>query len=479
MGRLSASAMLGGLQAAAASEREVRPERLPSARRQARKSILVAIVADSSVPTRRRMLTGMRRVDGTRTLHQLTMHWAVCAYDDGADAWAPTVLEAESLPSARLVKVVNASAHDRKPITVLQRKARTAHHRKVVAAVWAERGFAYDAVWLPDADLLFESFDLPEFLHRWLCTFAGGAPVVAQPVVRPGTQVWPFNLHSWRNCTSPRSRARAPPLASAARTQWLKRRDDEQQRSGCFWRRRWGPEPTALRISFIENQAALVDAQFLRWFFGLELVAEFARLQLRYGVEWGPDSVWCRAAEWWLAAQNVSRTPCAVLMVPIEHANTKSLADSKGGSHANHGFRLMHRAGLREHLARCKGAQCRKHPWFGYQPAPGWRPPASARGIAQVRACATSAPAREECAARTRKHALASVLHAAGPRRGEPPPVGPPPHVFNRSTLTWQAPDGAPLVVPPARAAGAACDGLVELYWREGGGLWQRTPANV
>ena len=76
--------------------------------------------------------------------------------------------------------------------------------------------------------------NLTNFIVTHSCAFAGGAPLVAAPVVRQSTQhFWPHNWISWTPGTD---------------YGWL---------GGAI----------ALRTSFVEGQAPLLDAGFFSWFF--------------------------------------------------------------------------------------------------------------------------------------------------------------------------------------------------------------------
>ena len=66
--------------------------------------------------------------------------WAVCSYEDRAEAWADTQRRSES----QLVLVVNASVEGQ-PIGAHQRRAKWHHRARLVEAVWQLHGTeAYD-----------------------------------------------------------------------------------------------------------------------------------------------------------------------------------------------------------------------------------------------------------------------------------------------------------------------------------------------
>ena len=337
----------------------------------ARVRILVLTVADSGHETRARLLRNMQHVDATHARHRALVHWAICAYDDRLHEWAGLQLRLRSsVRHVRLVALTNGSdalkdkIHATKHSRCCWRKARGALHRVLLRSAWTATGRdAYDAIWMLDADLRMEAFDLPRFLHRWMCSFEGGAPLVAQPLNGANTQVWPFNARTWSKAHCARSNSG----------------------SSCLW-----SQTAAMRIAFIEGQSAIVDARFFSWFLELPLVRHILTQQVIQGVEWGLDGVWCSAAAAWALAANVSRTACAVIAVPIDHDNSRSMAAGTG-RHSHHGYRLLTKAGLRHSTIFCKsGEGCLAHPWFRFQPAPAWKAPRTPIEEEQVRLCAVA-----------------------------------------------------------------------------------------
>jgi hypothetical protein len=315
--------------------------------------ILVAVVADSSDMTRARVSDGMRHIDETSSSHGSRMDWTICAYDDGASRWQDVA--AMMLSSARLVSVINATAPGL--MDPEQRRARGVHRKRAVEAAWGARGLdAWDAVWLADADIAFGAFDLATFLQRRACALHGGPPLIVQPVVRQNTQCWPYNYETYHTRSSMK----------------LGHRAVSPEPADPLWEK-----VLALRTAWVESQAALLDAQFLAWFYTTPVVKRVLLLQnLTYHVSWGTDAIWCGAAKEFAAMHHLTRDPCAVITVPIDHMNTKSIG-SKGGSYLVHGFRLLERAKIvnfRHHACtvddpfRKTGWGCpdRKsiHPWF-------------------------------------------------------------------------------------------------------------------
>ena len=298
-------------------------------------ALLIALVADSSLMTQRRMLVSMRAVDSTHAEHLARVDWSVVAYDDGASLWEGTQQHARSLRHVELVAVLNASVKHpsikhAKPLAVEQRKARWAHQllllRHLMRAHHATfDGFQrqhqqqhhqyhphhqlrpppqarhYDAVWFPDDDLTFASFDLAEYLRRWLCVFPGGPPIVSQPPLRPSRSAARGNESDGgvprvlrRRAYPARVQARMmKPFQNDARTYSTcvvgeLAADSNFGNESCFLR-----DALALRTAFVEGQAALLDAGFLRWFMELPLASKIAKLQLKMRVEAGNDAIWC------------------------------------------------------------------------------------------------------------------------------------------------------------------------------------------
>lgn len=163
--------------------------------------------------------------------------------------------------------------------------------------------------------------------------------------------------------------------------------------------------------------------------------------QRREAVETGPDAVWCGAAHEWLAARGERhRPPCAVVPVPLEHANTRSL-DASNTQHYASGFKLLRNAGIRATPNTCwDGRGCWTHPWARkyYFGTPNWALPTDVPGMWQVRACAATRMDRAIC------HSLPRDPGGAGPQ-------------YKPARLTE---------APPPSYANDTCDHLTQLYWR-------------
>ena len=303
-------------------------------------SLLVALVADSGERTRQRAARNMEKVETTHNLHRSNIDWAVCTYDYGKHKWSSLQQQTASWSHARLMLVINHNDSSEqaygglRELTPGQRKARMVLHRRLVRTVWERAGRdAYAAVWLPDDDLRFDQFDLPEFLFRWRCVFAGGPPVVSQPPINHhGAEYrlefgksWPANGDTWKLCL------KGPSVRAFGA-------------DACFLR-----DALAMRAGFIENQAALLDARFLDWFWDQPVALRIAKAQLRLKAEAGPDAVWCGAAAEWAAAHRSERVACAVITTEIGHDDQRSLG-ARTSSHFLRGFGVLDWAKVRRRL---------------------------------------------------------------------------------------------------------------------------------
>ena len=413
-------------------------------------TLLVVMVADSSQETQARILGSMKYVDGSYPQHRAHVDWAVAAYDDRAPEWNVTRSMAVNLLTTKLISVVDVSSGRPFALTAPERKARLAHQLLVLKVALGTNS-TYHAVWLPDHDLSFVEFDLAEWLRRWLCSFER-PPVIAQPPLRSAirskqvgqrkhpkqtgtmskkvkvihglTKPFQNDIDTWNTCVVGELTQAGMPFANRP----------------CFLR-----DALGLRTAFIEGQAAFVDAAFLRWFIGQPIVQKIAALQLKMGVEAGPDAIWCGAAAEWAAMQQQSdasrrpRQPCAVLTVPITHDDTRSLM-AKTSSHVESSFALLYHARIRRHLRwslgenpKCYRHACAMHRWFLYQPSPNWRLPEDEEGLKEVAACVVShETSNEQCRA-----------------------------MHDRPWLPGHDAALAPSLTPTRH-----CDGLFKLYWR-------------
>ena len=367
----------------------------------------MAVVADSGITTRSRILAGMTHIDSTHFIHGRSLDWTICSYDDGADAWHETVQTAKTtLRHVSFAAVVNATPPGEVADDAL-RRARGLHRKRAVDEAWRLRGLdAWDAVWLADSDISFEKFDLARFLLRRACSLAGGAPLIVQPVIRQNTQCWPYNYQTYG-----RSSETLP------------------------WER-----ILMLRTAWVESQVVLIDAPFLQWFYETKIVQKVLSLQNHsYRVSWGTDAIWCGAAKEYASERNLTRDACAVVVVPIDHADTKSIS-SKGGSYIMHGFKLLEAAGIarfRKHAcaegtAPTSGPGCLdiSHRWlstFAYRACDAKTRPTSPSDLVHVQRCA--ALSLEGCSAGGGDSSVATIGDACNELVPlyTPPPSPPPP----------------------------------------------------
>jgi len=162
----------------------------------------------------------------------------------------------------------------------------------------AEQTAPADYLWLPDSDMSFQRFRLDAFLARWRCAFAGGPPLLAQPLVLQRTQGW------WH-------------------TTW------DGWASGTTRR-----IPDAVPTSFVEVQVPLIDGGFFR--FLAHDVAERLNIMGRHvNCGWGLDFVWSGAAKQYAP----HRQAVALVLLPVSHLNRKTMR--KGAAFYRKGFELL------------------------------------------------------------------------------------------------------------------------------------------
>lgn len=89
-------------------------------------------------------------------------------------------------------------------------------------------------VWILDGDISLEGFSLPEFMMIHHCALNGLRPLIAQPLISESTQTYPYlNSHSWNH--------------------------HKMKKEGMM-------KEIASQTGFLEIQAPMIDALFLRWF---------------------------------------------------------------------------------------------------------------------------------------------------------------------------------------------------------------------
>ena len=341
-------------------------------------SILMAVVAGSASSTQLRLLENIDAVHQTREAHRAVVAWAVCAYDDRADAWSDTQRQA----AGALLLVLNASS-PQQPIGPQQRRAKFHHRARLVRAVWQQQpsgAKTFENIWLLDDDISFRGFNMAAFLSSWLCALGpAGPPMIAQPTLHNGSlsgQPFPQNDLTYELCLTGKL-------------------GDEYGDSACFLR-----SALALRSDWLEQWATLLDASFLSWFLNQTTTKLVLKNQLKYNSDFGVDEIWCGAAEEWAAAvtptrargRNATRrSSCVVIPLPLIHDDTRSQGHGHDRSYVLSGFRVLSYSGLRfpqSMVGRsCHGRNCTPHRWWRYTPRLKWALPDTLDRIERVRAC--------------------------------------------------------------------------------------------
>ena len=101
--------------------------------------------------------------------------------------------------------------------------------------------------------------------------------------------------------------------------------------------------------TIIEQQTSVIDADFFVWFYSSETMTEMIKIQAAMRSCWGLEHIWCGAARAYRdiiykdQIQNwehdqMFRPPCAIIMTPINHVNTMSIA--KGEAFRAKGYYL-------------------------------------------------------------------------------------------------------------------------------------------
>ena len=250
----------------------------PPVRRQS--SVLICIVSSSSTTDQRRLLKGMRHLHVHGAGAQVD--WAIITYDGGAWRWGTT------MHLARKHSVRLTVQDGRVPPTMLPPHSRSAgaHLKLHLQRQFVPLAVGYRHVWLPDADISFDGFALGEYMRRLVCAHSGGSPLVSQPIISENTQSENYFVNA-----------------------------DQHNASGT----------AMLPCAVLEQQAPLYDAGFFQWL--MPRVGGLVAQQLAMKSSWGLDKVRCGAAFVYARAvlKDNRRLACAIVTVPISHANTKSI----------------------------------------------------------------------------------------------------------------------------------------------------------
>ena len=175
-----------------------------------------------------------------------------------------------------------------------------------------------DVVILADSDMNFTTFDCPLFFEKW----SKYKPLISSPTTIGKDNE--FSHYLWKNA---------------------------------------GISRDMMKTYWVEQNFAVFDAAFLKYYMNTPLVSNILRLQRRINIAWGLDWTWCGAASEW----NSSRLGCAIIDVPVEDMNTKTMGQ-KNRRFTAAGFDLVYRAGLRRQWCwepKC----CALHKWFYQAPA--------------------------------------------------------------------------------------------------------------
>ena len=198
------------------------------------------------------------------------------------------------------------------PVAADSPKAKWYHLSRLLDAHLTER---HDAAWFLDEDMRPASFDCDRFFSAWNLTRS----VIAQPTI------------------------------AERRLGRIFRHDEWVRGEIASWR----------STRYVEQQAPLINATFLRWFMRLPITAHVLRLEKKWNVDFGVDSMWCAAAR----ARYPSASACAVIHVPMQHADLHT-QKYRLGDYFRRGFALLEEAGMRRPLPCWHPRNCTLHPWF-------------------------------------------------------------------------------------------------------------------
>ena len=270
--------------------------------------LLFVVVADSRNMTRALAVANMAAVS---QLREATSHWLVLAHDsDSCAAWADveatTALlqvpfECHTMPRLQPLK---AGDDPFRPKLPLQLHALRALRRSGIDA--------FDALWMPDADVAFTTDGVSAFLARWACAFDAGPPLVSQPAMH----------------------------GDVGRT----------ARAQIYWHlnyaREWQPQgrvaavgALATHVAYVEQQAPLLDRRFFSWF--ADTVGDsLAAMQLSAGSDLSTDQLWCKAAGHYAQQVGVLQPSCAVIPIPFRHRDRVTIKQNARFWRGSHSVRV-------------------------------------------------------------------------------------------------------------------------------------------
>jgi hypothetical protein len=250
-------------------------------------------------------------------IHLMGSHceWAIIIYDGDARA-------VNSICSNKSIRDGNVVHCRRAPLSVSNRtasiptqsksKSKRSRVRVVVQKLSVPKTVLYREL-LPhlrhyrhalllDEDISLLGFDLPSFAATVRCAFSPAPPLIAQPAIAESNQFFQYvNLNSWQ---------RSPSLRAVALAE-----------SGL-----------------VEQQVPYFDSLFFEWF--VRHVLAFTKdTALFYGVDWGHDMSWCRAAKMYsvlVLNRSIHTAVCAIApgATPVHHLDTNSITNK----HLNRSF---------------------------------------------------------------------------------------------------------------------------------------------
>ncbi|KAJ1426455.1 hypothetical protein B484DRAFT_450683 [Ochromonadaceae sp. CCMP2298] len=162
----------------------------------------------------------------------------------------------------------------------------------------------YDYVWMADSDILFHQFDYAQFWLSHQNSFPHGPPLISQPLILQSTKKHKFGFNS---------------------DQWSKA-------LGANY-----TQYVATNV-YVEQQAPFFKAKFLVWL--LDRLGPLVDKQLEKRNDWGAGVLWCGAAAHYIKnSDDQNQTSCGIVLVPIDHADSKTIA--QGPEFIKAGYALL------------------------------------------------------------------------------------------------------------------------------------------
>jgi hypothetical protein len=146
---------------------------------------------------------------------------------------------------------------------------------------------------MADSDILFHQFDYAQFWLSHQNSFPHSPPLIAQPLIRQNSQLILYGLN-----------------------------DDQ-------WSKALGANYTQYVAAnvYVEQQAPFFKAGFLLWL--LDRLGPLLDKQLEMDNDRGAAKLWCGAAAHYITnSDDRNHTSCGIVLVPIDHADTKTIVKS-------------------------------------------------------------------------------------------------------------------------------------------------------